>query len=70
MTQDKHTSGTPVSPTAGPSPAMREQVLSLAALVILLVLACVVFTVAGAEAFSVVTCVGVGLFSTWRTRRY
>jgi preprotein translocase subunit SecF len=48
---------------------MQEQILSLAALVILLVLACVVFAVAGVEGFSVVTCVGVGLFSTWRTRR-
>ncbi|MFJ2899651.1 hypothetical protein ACIO87_32885 [Streptomyces sp. NPDC087218] len=48
---------------------MREQGLSLAALVILTVLACTVFTVAGPEAFSVVMCVGVGLFSTWRARR-
>ncbi|MFE7614587.1 hypothetical protein [Streptomyces sp. NPDC057496] len=48
---------------------MREQGLDLAALVVLIVLACTVFAVAGPEAFSAVTCVGVGLFSTWRARR-
>ncbi|MFF8716361.1 hypothetical protein ACF07T_33730 [Streptomyces sp. NPDC015184] len=79
MTQNKDNSGTPVPstpapstpvpPPAGSSPATRERGLDLAALVVLIVLACTVFTVAGPEAFSAVTCVGVGLFSTWRARR-
>lgn len=53
-----------------PSPAiLRARVLDLVALLALLSLATTVFLAAGAEAFTVVTSVGVGLFSAWRHAR-
>lgn len=42
-------------------------VLDLVALVVLIALAAIVFTVAGPAAFTAVTSVGMGLFATWRS---
>lgn len=50
------------------SPPLCERVLDLVALLVLIGLAAVVFTIAGSTAFTAVTSVGVGLFATWRTR--
>jgi hypothetical protein len=50
--------------TASPSTG---RVLDLIALVILITLSTLVFTVAGPAAFTAVTSVGIGLFATWRS---
>ncbi|QCX78162.1 hypothetical protein C9F11_22685 [Streptomyces sp. YIM 121038] len=57
-------------PTAGPTreAPLHERVLDLAALLILITLAAGVFMLAGAEAFTAVTSVGLGLFAAWRGR--
>jgi hypothetical protein len=57
----------PASPPE-PVPSLRERSLDLVALLVLLVLAAIVFTLAGPSAFTAVNSVGVGLFATWRTR--
>jgi hypothetical protein len=48
-------------------PLSGERILDLVALLVLIALAAVVFTVAGPAAFTAVTSVGVGLFATWRS---
>ncbi|MFC9861683.1 MULTISPECIES: hypothetical protein [unclassified Streptomyces] len=57
-------------PTAEPSreAPTHERVLDLAALLILITLATGVFMLAGSEAFTAVTSVGLGLFAAWRGR--
>ncbi|MHA7961895.1 hypothetical protein ACX9I7_29555 [Streptomyces sp. L500] len=44
--------------------------LDLVALVVLIALAAVVFTVAGPTMFTAVTSVGLGLFATWRSTHF
>lgn len=56
----------------GPAPlavtaSTRERVLDLVALLALITLSAVVFSVAGPAAFTAVTSVGMGLFATWRS---
>ncbi|MFF0065449.1 hypothetical protein ACFYRC_28580 [Streptomyces sp. NPDC005279] len=46
-----------------------ERILDLVALLVLIALAAVVFTVAGQAAFTAVIGAGVGLFATWRSSR-
>ncbi|GAA2996622.1 hypothetical protein GCM10010519_31980 [Streptomyces lactacystinicus] len=47
---------------------IRDRVLDLVALLLLITLAAAVFLIAGSEAFTAVTSVGLGLFATWRGR--
>lgn len=60
----------PAVPTPGPVPEAptRDRVLDLVALLILITLATAVFMLAGPEAFTAVTSVGLGLFAAWRGR--
>ncbi|KMS74371.1 hypothetical protein ACM01_13800 [Streptomyces viridochromogenes] len=60
----------PAVHTPGPVPEAptRDRVLDLAALLILITLATGVFMLAGPEAFTAVTSVGLGLFAAWRGR--
>ncbi|MFE9173566.1 hypothetical protein ACFYNZ_29585 [Streptomyces kebangsaanensis] len=51
-----------------PPAPIRERVLDLVALLILISLAAAVFMLAGPEAFTAVTSVGLGLFAAWRGR--
>ncbi|MGW2007029.1 hypothetical protein [Streptomyces nigrescens] len=46
----------------------RDRVLDLVALMVLITLATGVFMLAGPEAFTAVTSVGLGLFAAWRGR--
>lgn len=69
MDKQENTSISPPVADAAPPATLRERVVDLLALLALLTGACAVFAVAGAEAFAVVTSVGMGLFSTWRARR-
>ncbi|MFE0457873.1 hypothetical protein ACFW1A_01265 [Kitasatospora sp. NPDC058965] len=62
-----HTAAGPV-PSPEPTPT-RERLLDLVALLLLIVLATVVFAVAGPTAFAAVNGAGVGLFATWRAAR-
>ncbi|MFJ3636218.1 MULTISPECIES: hypothetical protein [Streptomyces] len=57
-------------PTAVPAREVpiHERVLDLTALLILITLAAGVFMLAGSEAFTAVTSVGLGLFAAWRGR--
>ncbi len=63
-------------PAAQPAPTQgtvreaspRDRVLDLVALMILITLATGVFMLAGPEAFTAVTSVGLGLFAAWRGR--
>ncbi|WP_327170638.1 hypothetical protein OG912_32855 [Streptomyces sp. NBC_00464] len=67
-----NTENAPAAPnTAGATPptTVRDRTVDLIALLTLLMGSCAVFCIAGAEAFTVVTSVGMGLFSTWRARR-
>ncbi|MFF8611991.1 hypothetical protein [Streptomyces sp. NPDC015350] len=64
------------SPAPRPAPAQgsveeaspRDRVLDLVALLVLITLSAGVFMLAGAEAFTAVTSVGLGLFAAWRGR--
>ncbi|SCE42702.1 MULTISPECIES: hypothetical protein [unclassified Streptomyces] len=58
------------APTSGPVPEAptRDRVLDLVALLILITLVTGVFMLAGPEAFTAVTSVGLGLFAAWRGR--
>ncbi|MFJ9693148.1 hypothetical protein ACWGKU_21915 [Kitasatospora sp. NPDC054768] len=47
---------------------IRDRVLDLVALLLLTTLAAAVFLIAGSEAFTAVTSVGLGLFASWRGR--
>ncbi|MEU9962773.1 hypothetical protein [Streptomyces malaysiensis] len=57
-------------PTSEPVPEAptRDRVLDLVALLILITLVTGVFMLAGPEAFTAVTSVGLGLFAAWRGR--
>jgi hypothetical protein len=66
---EKSNPGPPVRRTEPSPETLRARVLDLVALLSLLTLATTVFLAAGAVAFTVVTSVGVGLFSAWRQAR-
>lgn len=59
---------TPTTAEPAREAPIHERVLDLAALLILITLATGVFMLAGPEAFTAVTSVGLGLFAAWRGR--
>ncbi|MEQ4610268.1 hypothetical protein ACWFQ7_11515 [Streptomyces bacillaris] len=67
ITQPSAPQTVPTAGTVREAPT-RDRVLDLLALLILITLAAGVFMVAGSEAFTAVTSVGLGLFAAWRGR--
>ncbi|GAA2635221.1 hypothetical protein GCM10010425_40940 [Streptomyces spororaveus] len=59
---------TPATSEPAPEAPIHERMLDLAALLILITMATGVFMLAGPEAFTAVTSVGLGLFAAWRGR--
>ena len=68
MSEFHDPTGPATTPVPEPAPSLRERILDLVALLALLVLAAIVFILAGPSALTAITSVGMGLFATWRTR--